>query len=134
MAAIDWLSSCGPQANVQPPPPIAQAPKPIRAISRSEFPSFLLSMFESDRDHDLSNMRTGLHVRYSLARLLKRKHFADYRPQFYFIDCTVHIFEHRPRTGEDTVQPNLFHENWHIAEFPVYFQRANESDMASHPY
>src|ERR1700716_1000860 len=34
MAAIELASSCGPQPNAQPPPPIAQAPKPTVVISR----------------------------------------------------------------------------------------------------
>src|SRR5208282_4782669 len=39
MAAIDSLSSWGPQANSQFPPPMAQAPKPMEVKRRSEFPS-----------------------------------------------------------------------------------------------
>src|SRR4029450_11803960 len=39
MAAIESVSSCGPQPNIQAPPPIAQAPKPTTVISRSELPS-----------------------------------------------------------------------------------------------
>src|SRR5438067_1879054 len=39
MAATESASSCGPQANAQPPPPIAQAPKPIGVMCRSELPS-----------------------------------------------------------------------------------------------
>src|SRR5712692_5958689 len=39
MAASDAVSSWGPQPNDQPPPPIAQAPKPTRVISRSLDPS-----------------------------------------------------------------------------------------------
>lgn len=35
MAAIDRESSCGPQPYAQPPPPMAQAPKPTVVISRS---------------------------------------------------------------------------------------------------
>jgi hypothetical protein len=38
--AVNRVSSCGPQPNSQPPPPIAQAPRPIGVISRSLFPSF----------------------------------------------------------------------------------------------
>src|SRR6266511_3584195 len=39
IASIDSSSSCRPQPNSQPPPPIAQAPKPTRVISRPVFPS-----------------------------------------------------------------------------------------------
>src|ERR1700733_13274041 len=40
MAWTDSLSSCAPQANCHPPPPMAQAPTPIGVISRSLEPSF----------------------------------------------------------------------------------------------
>src|SRR5215831_3516490 len=36
---MDCRSSCGPQPYSQPPPPIAQAPKPMRVKSRSVLPS-----------------------------------------------------------------------------------------------
>jgi hypothetical protein len=39
MVAIDCSSSCGPHPNAQPPPPIAQAPKPTVVISMSVAPS-----------------------------------------------------------------------------------------------
>src|SRR5439155_24530632 len=39
MAASDAVSSCGPQPNAQPPPPIAQAPKPTVVISSPLVPS-----------------------------------------------------------------------------------------------
>src|SRR5438105_12580185 len=39
MAAMDSLSSCDPQANCQPEPPMAQAPQPTRVMCRSELPS-----------------------------------------------------------------------------------------------
>ena len=39
IAAIDSSSSCGPQPNSQPPPPIAHAPKPTRVISRPVSPN-----------------------------------------------------------------------------------------------
>src|ERR1019366_1363702 len=39
MAEIDWPSSCGPQANAHPPPPIAHAPTPIGVNSISLLPS-----------------------------------------------------------------------------------------------
>src|SRR5207245_219040 len=39
MAARDAVSSCGPQPNDQPPPPIAQAPKPTVVISSPLAPS-----------------------------------------------------------------------------------------------
>src|ERR1041385_5457767 len=42
MAAIDSSSSCGPQANCHPPPPMAQAPIPMGVSSRSLFPSRFL--------------------------------------------------------------------------------------------
>src|SRR6267142_1636643 len=41
---MESASSCGPQANSQPEPPIAQAPKPTEMISRSEFPSLRVSI------------------------------------------------------------------------------------------
>src|SRR5438270_8354146 len=44
MAAIESRSSWAPQANSQPPPPIAHAPKPIGVMCRSEVPSCLVSM------------------------------------------------------------------------------------------
>src|SRR5882724_5438420 len=44
MAAMESLSSWAPQANSQPPPPIAHAPKPIGVMFRSEVPSCLVSM------------------------------------------------------------------------------------------
>src|SRR6516225_5570976 len=44
MAAMESLSSWVPQANSQPDPPIAHAPKPTGVTSRSEFPSRLVSM------------------------------------------------------------------------------------------
>src|SRR5205807_5736171 len=45
MAAMESLSSWDPQANSQPDPPIAHAPKPIGVINRSEFPSRFVFMF-----------------------------------------------------------------------------------------
>ena len=39
IAATDSSSSCGPQPNSQPPPPIAQAPKPTRVIRIPVVPS-----------------------------------------------------------------------------------------------
>src|SRR6266581_8767294 len=39
MAAMDALSSCSPQANSQPAPPMAQAPKPTGVMNKSELPS-----------------------------------------------------------------------------------------------
>jgi hypothetical protein len=39
MAATESRSACDPQPNSQPEPPIAQAPKPIGVMSRSELPS-----------------------------------------------------------------------------------------------
>src|SRR6266446_5678289 len=44
MAAMESLSSWAPQANSQPPPPIAQAPKPTGVINRSEVPSRFVFM------------------------------------------------------------------------------------------
>src|SRR5258706_10628024 len=44
MAAIESLSSCGPQPNCQPPPPRAQAPKPTGVMWISEFPSLRVCM------------------------------------------------------------------------------------------
>src|SRR5437868_14929688 len=44
MAAMESLSSWDPQANSQPPPPTAQAPKPIGVMRRSELASFLVCM------------------------------------------------------------------------------------------
>src|SRR6266404_2238667 len=44
MAAIESLPSWVPQANAQPEPPIAQAPKPIGVMCRSVVPSCLVSM------------------------------------------------------------------------------------------
>ena len=44
MAATESLSSCAPQANSQPEPPMAQAPKPIGVMNRSEFPSRFVFM------------------------------------------------------------------------------------------
>src|SRR2546427_9855339 len=44
IAARESMSSWPPQANPQPPPPIAQAPKPIGVMNRSEFPSCLVFM------------------------------------------------------------------------------------------
>src|SRR5262249_33718956 len=38
IAAIESSSACGPQAKAHPEPPMAQAPKPIGVMSRSEFP------------------------------------------------------------------------------------------------
>ena len=50
MAAIDSSSSCGPQANAQPPPPIAHAPTPIGVNSISLLPKpFLLHLFYNNR-------------------------------------------------------------------------------------
>src|SRR5689334_2668447 len=39
MAAMESTSSCGPQANAQPLPPMAHAPMPIGVIFRSLLPS-----------------------------------------------------------------------------------------------
>src|SRR4051812_23472740 len=39
MAEIDSSSSCGPQANAHPPPPIAHAPTPMGVNSKSLLPS-----------------------------------------------------------------------------------------------
>src|SRR5713101_9303403 len=44
MAAIESLSSCGPQPNCQPPPPRAQAPKPTGVMFIFEFPSLRICM------------------------------------------------------------------------------------------
>src|SRR5216683_2374571 len=41
---MESASSCGPQANSQPEPPMAQAPKPTDVISRLEFPSLRVSI------------------------------------------------------------------------------------------
>jgi hypothetical protein len=42
MAEIESLSSCAPQLNFQPAPPIAQAPTPRVVIERSLLPSCLV--------------------------------------------------------------------------------------------
>ena len=42
MAEIDSSSSCGPQPNAHPPPPIAQAPTPRGVRFKSLFPSCLV--------------------------------------------------------------------------------------------
>src|SRR6185436_7942366 len=39
IAFTESASSCGPQPNIQSPPPMAQAPKPTSVICRSELPS-----------------------------------------------------------------------------------------------
>src|SRR6266403_5868570 len=39
IAAADALSSCSPQPNSQPEPPMAHAPKPMDVINKSELPS-----------------------------------------------------------------------------------------------
>jgi len=39
MASMDFWSSWGPQAYCQSPPPMAQAPKPMVVMFRSELPS-----------------------------------------------------------------------------------------------
>ena len=39
IVSIEASSTCGPQPNSQPPPPIAQAPYPTRVISRPVLPS-----------------------------------------------------------------------------------------------
>ena len=39
MAEMESLSSWAPQANSQPAPPMAHAPKPIGVMNKSEFPS-----------------------------------------------------------------------------------------------
>src|SRR5437016_10467202 len=44
MAARESASACRPQANSQPVPPSAQAPKPTGVILTSEFPSFRVSI------------------------------------------------------------------------------------------
>src|SRR6267142_517115 len=44
MVAMESLSSWPPQANCQPDPPMAHAPKPIGVMCRSEVPSCLVSM------------------------------------------------------------------------------------------
>src|SRR5262245_24376199 len=44
MAVMESRSSWAPQANSQPPPPIAHAPKPIGVMNRSEFPSRFVFM------------------------------------------------------------------------------------------
>ena len=44
MAAIESWSSCDPQANSQPEPPIAQAPKPIGVMCKSVSPSHRVSI------------------------------------------------------------------------------------------
>src|SRR5580704_12337357 len=44
IAAIESLSSCGPQENCQSPPPMAQEPNPMGVSSMSELPSFFLSI------------------------------------------------------------------------------------------
>src|SRR4051794_20431004 len=53
MAAIDSLSSCGPQAKAHPPPPMAHAPTPMRVIIMSEFPSRFVSMRDSRSSNPL---------------------------------------------------------------------------------
>src|SRR5262249_15461290 len=42
IAAIDSLSSCGPHAKAQPPPPMAHAPMPMGVICKSLLPRFLV--------------------------------------------------------------------------------------------
>src|ERR1700686_576450 len=58
MAAMDSWSSCGPQANAHPPPPIAQAPIPRGVIPRSLLPSFLFCM--RNRTHNCSWRRLDM--------------------------------------------------------------------------
>src|SRR5258708_26863254 len=45
MAAMESLSFCDPQANSQPEPPMAQAPKPTGVMCRLELPSLRVSIF-----------------------------------------------------------------------------------------
>src|ERR1700751_3481011 len=47
IAATESWSSWAPQANPQPEPPMAQAPKPIGVMYRSEFPNCLVFMVAS---------------------------------------------------------------------------------------
>src|ERR1700730_2495438 len=49
IAAMESLSSCGPHAKAQSPPPMAHAPKPMGESWRSELPSCFLSIFDSMR-------------------------------------------------------------------------------------
>src|SRR5260370_26692401 len=51
MAAMESASSCGPQANSQPEPPRAQAPKPTEVILRSELPNFRVSIQTLSSNH-----------------------------------------------------------------------------------
>src|SRR5262249_8668819 len=44
IAAVDSLSSCGPHAKAQSPPPIAHAPTPIAVMRMSLLPSCLVVM------------------------------------------------------------------------------------------
>src|SRR5438067_13566295 len=44
IAAMESLSSCGPQAKAQSPPPMAHAPKPMGERWSSELPSCFLSI------------------------------------------------------------------------------------------
>ena len=65
MAAIDSSSSCGPQANAHPPPPIAQAPTPMGvkfhiAVAKP----FLLHLFYNNGvDQSRKDPRRGDRVR-----------------------------------------------------------------------
>src|SRR5260370_36440172 len=49
IAAMESLSSCGPHAKAQSPPPIAHAPKPMGVRCKSELPSCFLSILDSMR-------------------------------------------------------------------------------------
>src|SRR5258708_2694350 len=63
MAAMESLSSCGPQANSQPPPPMAHVPSPIGVISISLFPSLRFSMttpFSDSRQCTCNRVTSGV--------------------------------------------------------------------------
>src|ERR1700722_20408614 len=51
MASTDSWSSCAPQANCHPPPPMAHAPTPMGVISRSLAPSLFFCIPLSCQEH-----------------------------------------------------------------------------------
>src|SRR5580658_6135583 len=61
MASTDSWSSCAPQANCHPPPPMAHAPTPMGVISRSLAPSLFFCIPLSCQEH-LSLVSLVFHV------------------------------------------------------------------------
>src|SRR6059058_5808591 len=99
MAASDAVSSCGPQPNAQPPPPIAQAPKPTVVISSPLEPSgrvgsVIRTTLQALRSRNQQHFPRGLPSLEQPVRLrhLRERHLAvDAQLQLAALDPAEHF-------------------------------------------